>query len=365
MEQYKIKSSEFVRPGAVRTVHLKDGRTFKKVVDKSIIRKNHNSGDRSFVQIFFAVVTLWIGVDFFLFVSGLQHGIATYRPPSVEGFLPISSLMSLRYFLLTGIVRRIHPAGFFILVAAIVISATMKKGFCSWICPVGLVSESLHELGAKLFKRNFTLPRFIDVPLRSLKYVLLAFFLVSISMLSVTELGRFLGSDYNKMADVKLYLFFEHISTFSLLVIGALILLSLFYKNFWCRFACPYGALLGVTGLLSPLKVHRIKETCIDCGKCADVCPSALPVDKLDAVNSAECTGCYSCVEVCPIKDTLKFSVTPHLKGLSQRQYAFILLTIYFGIIGLAVGLGYWRNSIPGSEYLSLFKNIRSISHSF
>jgi len=366
MDTYRTKTSEILSGPPVKTVRLKDGRAIKKVIDKSYLR-SRGPEIRSYVQLFFFLITLWIGIDFYLFVGGLENGNLAFvqRPSGVEGFLPISALMSFRYFILTGVVNQIHPSGFFIFIAVLLISMIMKKGFCSWICPVGYVSESLYQLGAKMFGRNFELPKWIDLPLRSLKYMLMAFFLITISMLSVVELNNFIYSDYNKVADIKLYLFFAHISTFSLIAIGILIVLSLLYKNFWCRYACPYGALLGITSLVSPLKIRRVDQTCIDCGKCADACPSLLPVDKLDVVNSAECMSCYSCVEACPIKNTLTMSVTSASKGLSQKKYAFLLLGIYFGIVGVAVFAGLWQNSISGAEYIRLFKDIAGIGHGF
>ena len=93
------------------------------------------------------------------------------RPPGAEGFLPISALISLKYFLLTGIINAVHPSGLFILLAILAVSFLLKKAFCSWLCPIGTLSESLWMLGRKLFRRNLTLPRWLDYPLRSLKYI--------------------------------------------------------------------------------------------------------------------------------------------------------------------------------------------------
>jgi polyferredoxin len=363
MELYRTKSSETVTE-PVATVRLGDGRVVKKVTDKSFLRKRR-SEIRGYVQLLFLFITLWLGVEFFRFVNGLASAAVPSRPPGVEGFLPISALVSFRYFLLTGIINHIHPAGFFIFLAALLISMFMKKGFCSWICPVGYVSESMYQLGAKIFGRNFTLPGWIDVPLRSLKYVLMSFFLVAVSALTVDELNSFIHSDYNKVADIKLYMFFAHISTFSIVVIGVLIVLSLFYKNFWCRYACPYGALLGIASLASPMKIRRVERTCIDCGKCAEACPSALPVDKLEAVSSAECTACYSCVEACPVKNTLNMSIGTGARGFSQRQYALLLVGVYFGIVCVAMLAGLWQSSVQAKEYVELFKNIGAISHAY
>ncbi len=366
MDTYRINSSEI---SPVKVVRLRDGRTIKKLVDKSLLRgprkKESTTDIRNYVQLLFFLVALWIGIDFYSFVSGLEKGILSQRPPGVEGFLPIGSLISFRYFIMSGIINHVHPSGFFIFIAIVLVSTFMKKGFCSWICPVGYISESLHQLGAKIFHANLVLPRWLDLPMRSIKYLLMAFFVVVISMMSVMELDAFIHSDYNKTADIKMYMFFAHITAVSLVVIGILILLSLLYKNFWCRYGCPYGALLGITSLVSPLKIHRIDQSCIDCGKCAVACPSLLPVDKLDVVNSAECTACYNCVEVCPIKNTLKFSINSSSRGLSQKHYALLLLGVYFGIIGVAMLFGFWQNNISGNEYIRLFQKIGTIGHPF
>ena len=69
-----------------------------------------------------------------------------------------------------------HPAGLFLLLAFLGISIAFRKAFCSWLCPVGTISEWLWQGGRAMFGRNFALPRWLDIPLRGLKYLLLAFF---------------------------------------------------------------------------------------------------------------------------------------------------------------------------------------------
>ena len=62
-----------------------------------------------------------------------------------------------------------------------------------------------------------------------------------------------------------MYYFFARISGFALGVILVLAVLSTLVQNFWCRYLCPYGALLGLLSLASPLGVTRARDTCIDC----------------------------------------------------------------------------------------------------
>ncbi len=199
---------------------------------------------RFWVQVSLILLCLWIGVEFHYFVKYLETaGLegSSYRPPGAEGFLPISSLMSLYLFAISGDIHAAHPAGFFILLAAIVVSFVIGKSFCSWFCPVGWLSEILGDFGQKLFKRRLKLPMWLDYPLRSLKYLLFGFFGYSIFFLmNEASLRVFLDSPYNIVSDIKMYYFFVDISMLALIVIAILFVLSIVIRNFWCRYLCPY-----------------------------------------------------------------------------------------------------------------------------
>ena len=313
------------------------------------------------VQLAFFLLCVWIGIEFHLFVQwGESGGAAAFhpRPPGVEGFLPISALISLKYWILTGIINGIHPSALVILLAIIAVSLVVKKAFCSWLCPVGTLSEALWQLGQKLFGRNLSLPRWLDYPLRSLKYLLLFFFLYSITSMDVTDLAAFIYSPYNRMADVKMYLFFAGVSAFAFWSIAVLMGLSLVIKNFWCRFLCPYGALLGVASLLSPIKITRTKVSCIDCELCTRACPSAINVHTAARVWSDECTSCLACVQVCPVKDTLDMRLPGGRKQVSPWVLGSLIAGVFVAITGLAMLTGRWNNDITREEYLKRFQRL-------
>jgi Fe-S-cluster-containing hydrogenase component 2 len=130
--------------------------------------------------------------------------------------------------------------------------------------------------------------------------------------MSVEALAGFLSGPYGIIADVKMLNFFRHLGQTGAIVLAALTLFSLLVQNFWCRYLCPYGALVGLAALFSPARIRREPEPCIDCGKCAKACPAWLPVDRLVEIRSAECTACMECVAVCPAQGALQLSV---LKG--------------------------------------------------
>ncbi len=318
---------------------------------------------RSVIQFSFAALCIWIGVEFAMFMSwGTSGGAAPFtgRPPGVEGFLPISALISMKYWLETGIINNIHPSGLIILFAILAVSIVLKKAFCSWLCPVGTLSESLWMLGKKLFGRTFDLPRWLDLPLRSLKYLLMAFFVYSIIGMDTTELSAFIYSPYNKMADVKMYLFFATITSFALGTIIVLVLLSVVIKNFWCRFLCPYGALLGIAGWLSPLKITRTKESCVDCELCTKACPSRIKVHTATRVWSDECTSCMACVAVCPVKDTLELRAAKKASAVPAKVYGLLVAGVFVAVVGMAMLTGFGQNGITKEEYLKRFNTLNA-----
>jgi polyferredoxin len=316
------------------------------------------------VQVAFIILCVWIGVQFVLWMKYHQgiSALAVQRPPGVEGFLPISSLMSLWYWMQTGEINAVHPAGLFILVAIVVVSVVFKKSFCSWFCPVGTISESIGEFGKKLLGRNITPWKWLDYPLRSLKYLMLGFFAwVIFVVMRPGDLLAFLESPYNRVADVKMYLFFADISRTALVVLAVLTGLSMVVKNFWCRYLCPYGALLGITGLLSPFRVTRNTTTCIDCAKCAKVCPAAIAVDKVQRVMSDECTSCMACVDACPVARTLEYKVSRRARfSLSPKGLAVAILAVFMVITGLAMVSGHWVSSIGEDEYARRINDIHN-----
>jgi hypothetical protein len=359
------KSAAFAPDGeAVRAKTKVVSITRNKLVKRT--ERDYSQALRRGFQLAFLALNAWIGVQFYQWVRWAETAGATRevaRPAGVEGWLPIAGLMELKYVAVTRELPRVHPAGFFLFTAFLVMSWLLRKSFCSWLCPVGTVSEYLWKLGRLALGRNVLLPRWLDVPLRGLKYLLLGFFGYAVFTMSVAAIGEFLSSPYGLIVDVRMLNFFRYLGGSAAYVVLGLVVASLVVQNFWCRYLCPYGAWLGLVALASPLRISRREATCIDCAKCAKACPAALPVDKLVQIRSAECTGCLECVAACPAKETLVVALNPSFpKGgkpgaprtVPAWAFAAGIAVIFFGLVGYAKATGHWETKIPQQVYFRL-----------
>jgi polyferredoxin len=351
---------EMLKPSAPAVTPAK--RAKKKLVRR--LGQDHSQMLRRGFQFAFLALNIYLGLVFYLWVRAYETGgvPGMARPSGVEGYLPIAGMMNFKYWLLSERMPEVHPAAMFLLLAFVATAFLFRKAFCSWLCPVGTISEYLWRLGHHLFRRNFRLPRWLDIPLRGLKYLLLAFFVWAVTGMSAAEINSFMRSPYGLIADVKMLDFFRFLSETGLIVVAVLVAASVLVQNFWCRYLCPYGALLGLAALPGPLRIRRNPQACIDCAKCAKACPYALPVDKLVSIKSAECTGCLECVAVCPAQDALAMAA-PRWRVLPPWAMAAGIAALFFGITGYARLSGHWQTHLPDSVYQQLVPHADQATH--
>ncbi|KAB2954650.1 4Fe-4S binding protein [Heliorestis acidaminivorans] len=327
---------------------------------------------RFFIQSLFLALILWTGWVFYNFYQYLLEPNAPMvnRPGAVEAFLPISALMALRQWIYTGFYDALHPAGLTILLLVILSALLFRRAFCSWVCPVGTPVEwigrfgrsILHFLGMKPW-----IPRGWSVYLlSSFKYLILFFFVYVIWLsMNLHEIIAFLQSPYNQVADLKMLLFFLEPSKTTITVLIILFCLSMIIPNFWCRFACPYGALVAVVGKLSVTTVRRVEENCNDCGACQRACLNGLiPQKKID-LDQEQCTSCLSCVEACP-RSALSLHTPISGQITAPRSVTLLavgMLLIFFGGSLLAKQLGYWESILTVEHFRMWLPFLEMIDH--
>lgn len=316
------------------------------------------------IQAVFLLFSLYIGLQFYQFYDHfVTNGKTPFveRPAAIEGFLPISALVALKVWLTSGDFDVIHPAGLVLLSFFVGAAILLLKSFCSWICPVGTANELIAWVGRKIFKRNFDMPKWLAWLLTPIKYVLLLFFIGMVLQMDIFSAKSFLTDNYNKVSDVKMLLLFLNISGFTLKFIIIIFILSLFFRNFWCRFLCPYGAFIGLGSIFRLTKIERNVDTCTNCEMCTKVCPQRLKVHEVEKVTSLNCSACMSCVEACPIKDTLNMTVAK--KKVNKWFVPVTFFVLFFIVIGAAKMTGHWNTIITYSEWKQLIPGARYIGH--
>jgi polyferredoxin len=305
-------------------------------------------------QWFFFLASLAIGVQFARFCLAVTAGAAetVSRPAGVEGFLPISALLGLRRLVATGSFDPVHPAGLWILLAAMAMGLAFRKGFCGHVCPVGFVTTRLGRFGQRLALAR-SLPSRLDAVLGLPKYLLLGFFLfTTVFGLDLAGVEAFLRSPYNITADARMLLFFAHPSLTATIVLTILALLGLVYRGSFCRWLCPYGALLGLLARLGPTSLSRDAKGCTTCGRCRIACPMDLPITA--GPRPMACTGCGSCVTACPRREpAIRFAFA----GRPAPWW-----TTAAGSVGLfalaylaAKTLGLWSSALPPAMLARLY----------
>jgi polyferredoxin len=294
---------------------------------------------------------------FYEYVMGNAESVP-YRPPVSEGFMPIAALVAFKAMFLTGGIDPIHPAGLVIFIVILLTAWIFRRALCSGICLLGTLSEYLGKLGKKAIGRNYQIPKWLDISLLVLKYAVIAYLLKSFILLPASEAAAFMQIPYYTISDIKMFEMFLNIGLKGTVFIIAMMLLSFLFKTFFCRYICPYGAVLGVKSIISPIIIRRNSANCIKCNHWHDVCPGMVNImDKKNVVISSECIGCTSCVSVCPKPDALSFKALD-MVPLAPMLFSLGFVVIFFSAIALAMATGHWDSVITMSEYKQLYSQM-------
>lgn len=279
---------------------------------------------------------------FFLFLLHVayDHQVKGGGPrgtPSVEAYCPFGGLESLYQFLTTGgFIRRIEPSAMILLGALVLLTLVASRGFCGWVCPFGSLQEWLGLAGRKIFRKKFNPTGAWDRCLRYLKYVILA---VIIGL--TWHLGTLVFRDYDP------FLAFFHLGQgmdelpWAYAALGVVLIGSLWIDRFFCKYACPLGAVLGVLGKLGLTKVHREPEGCKGCNICQKKCPAHIDFLSVTTIRDAECNHCMDCVVECPKPNVLSLR-GPRWK-FSHPVYALMMVGGLFGLVGVSQLAGKWQ----------------------
>ncbi|MBY9007761.1 MAG: 4Fe-4S binding protein [Candidatus Lokiarchaeota archaeon] len=209
-----------------------------------------------------------------------------------------------------------------------------NRSFCGWICPMGTIQDALAIIPVKrkkfkekthqsLLKFKFLIAVLIIVIVLPLglsigsNVLFYNNYKANISLVADKPIGFFSLSEFifvsfpELMIDIwangNLTPLFSNPWIFiSFMVYIFIIILSVYYPRFYCRYFCPVGAFCGMISGQSFLKISRSPVKCVgryECGICEKVCPKQIRI--LDEPfeffsGNGECNVCLKCMEKCP-----------------------------------------------------------------
>lgn len=262
----------------------------------------HSIWIRKLVQWFFFLLIALISINHTLVANG--GGIPFLSSASLHAVCPFGGVETLYTFVVSGLyVKKIHSAALALAGIVMLLSVFFGPVFCGWVCPLGTVQEWVGKLGRKLFRRRYNhfVPARLDRYLRYLRYGVLLWVLY----VTATS-GVLIFEAYDPY-----YALFNFWSTevawSALLILSLTLLGSIFVERPWCKYACPYGAVLGMTNLFRVFSIKRSTTTCKADGACSIMCPMNIEVDSKTTVRDHQCISCMECTSeaICPVAGTV------------------------------------------------------------
>ena len=147
----------------------------------------------------------------------------------------------------------------------VLVALLFGRVFCGAVCPLGALQDLV------LF-RPVRVPSWLGRALGIVPFFYLGFAVLMASMGSafvVCVLDPFVG-------------FFRLSGPLYIILLGlGFLALGVFVGRPYCRFLCPYGALLNLCSRVASKRVSTTPDECIVCGLCRDACP-------FDAIEPAD-----------------------------------------------------------------------------
>ena len=182
-------------------------------------------------------------------------------------------------------------------ITAILLLTTFFFGriFCGYACPLGAIQELMSKFQFNSNLKDQKNKKTIALNPKITFYIRISYFIIFMvsgiawGLAVVQYLNVFEGFKIIKNPGFP-------IVGIPAILIGIIIISSIFIYRPWCRLLCPFGALADLTSRVSLFKLRRT-DACNDCGLCEKICPTQEA--ERDA-HKGECYLCNRCVEICP-----------------------------------------------------------------
>ncbi len=192
-----------------------------------------------------------------------------------------------------------------VIIGLLVAISTIFVGrkFCGYICFLGTIQEYLFKMNT--FKNKNRIPHKLHKMLGIIKYI----FLIIILYL-VLDFSHYV---FMKFCPIQMLSFPGSITIYGLIILLILFIGGFFIERFWCRYLCPYAALMNIFQFIGKLlrikrqMISRNWEICVDCYICNKNCPMNIDISKYEDITDPNCIHCLKCIKVCPKEKCLTF----------------------------------------------------------
>lgn len=257
-------------------------------------------------QIFFFILMGLIAMNHSLAETGIS--ISFLSNASLHALCPFGGVETLISFLGLGVlVKKIHMSSLVLMGIIFILALLFGAVFCGWICPLGSIQEWMGQLGKKIFKEKYNtlVPRKVDSVLKYGRYIVLIYIIYGTTMSL-----KLIFEDFDPY--YALYSFWTgEVGTTALLFLLITMTGALFVERPWCKYLCPYGAVLGLFNKIRLFKIKKDPQTCINCEKCDKACPMNIPISTQKTVTDSRCISCLKCTSenTCPVEKTLEMKL--------------------------------------------------------
>ncbi len=256
---------------------------------------------RRFTQV--TILVLYFGANAY----GWKMLSGNLSSSSILGIIPLSDPFALLQMFASGVLVGANAIVGALLIM-ILYGVIGGRAFCSWVCPVNMITDAAAWLRRKLQIDKIEPKVWAS---RHIRYYMLVLALIvsALSGLAAFEVISPIGI-------MTRGIIFGFGAGAGLLV--AIFLFDLFVlKNGWCGHICPLGGAYALIGKYNLFRVKHNSDNCTLCMKCREVCPEREVLNMIgkrsEFVSQIACTNCGRCVDVCD-DDALDFHIRNYLK---------------------------------------------------
>ncbi|QUS55102.1 quinol dehydrogenase ferredoxin subunit NapH [Pseudovibrio brasiliensis] len=278
------------------TTHALDAQSLKEKKRSWVLRNRFLLLRRSTQLLVLALFLAgpWAGV--WIVKGTLTSSMTLNILPLSDPFLLLQTMVTGHWPELTGLIG----------LAIVVVSYAVFGGrlYCSWVCPMNVVTDSANWLHRKLDLKKGWQPK------KHTRYWVLAMTLLVaagsgslayelVNPVTLLHRGLVFGMGFAWAAVLMVFLFDTFVS-----------------RHGWCGHLCPMGAVYGLLNTKSLLRISaKNREACDDCMDCFEVCPENHVIspalrgkgDDTPLIQHRDCTSCGRCIDVCDL-DVFSFT---------------------------------------------------------